>query len=87
MVWLLFLHIASLVIWAASLCILLMLLARKTSNWPQVAGKGDSLERRWFTGLASPAGLCSIISGTLVFVVQQNFDRWLLLNLPWSLPW
>lgn len=81
MVWLLFLHIASLVIWTAALCILLILLARKAPNWPQVAGNGDSLERIWFTRLASPAGLFSIVSGTLIFAVQQRFDSWLLLKL------
>ncbi len=81
MVWLLFLHICSLVIWAASLCILLLLISRVASVGLHIPSKGDSLERLWFTRLASPAGLMTIVSGTAVFALDGNLNSWLLLKL------
>ena len=81
MVWLLFLHIASLVTWAAALCILLLLIPHATSAGHQTANKGDSLERLWFTRLVSPAGLMTIASGTAIFAIDGNFNSWLLLKL------
>ncbi|SNY43959.1 Uncharacterized membrane protein [Arsukibacterium tuosuense] len=80
MVWLLFLHIASLVTWAAALCILLVLMSR-TGAGLQTGSKVDTLERVWFTRLASPAGLVAIISGTAIFAFSSNFSSWLLLKL------
>ncbi|SEA22639.1 hypothetical protein [Alkalimonas amylolytica] len=81
MVWLLFLHIASLVIWAAALCILLVLIPRAASTGLQDVSWGERLERLWFTRLASPAGLVTIVSGTLIFAVDGNVHNWLLLKL------
>lgn len=81
MLWLLFLHIGSLVTWAAALCILLLLLPRATSVGPQLTDKGDCLERLWFTRLASPAGLLAIVSGTAIFAFADNLASWLLLKL------
>ncbi|KKO49196.1 hypothetical protein VT06_08100 [Arsukibacterium sp. MJ3] len=81
MLWLLFLHIGSLVTWAAALCILLLLIPRASSVGPQISKKSDSLERLWFTLLASPAGLLTIVSGTAIFAFDDNLDRWLLLKL------
>ncbi|WP_213999832.1 CopD family protein [Arsukibacterium sp.] len=80
MVWLLFLHIASLVTWAAALSILLILMSR-TDAGLQTGSEVDTLERVWFTRLASPAGLIAIISGTAIFAFSSNFSSWLLLKL------
>lgn len=81
MIWLLFLHIGSLVIWSAALCILLLLISRTASIGLHNSSGGESLERLWFTRLASPAGLVTIISGTIIFAVDGNFNNWLLLKL------
>ncbi|MBV2128452.1 hypothetical protein [Arsukibacterium indicum] len=43
--------------------------------------KVDTLERVWFTRLASPAGLLAIVSGTAIFAFTGNFSSWLLLKL------
>lgn len=51
MVWLLFLHISSLVTWAAALCSLLILMSR-TDTGLQTVCKVDTLEQLWFTRLA-----------------------------------
>ncbi|MDX1677016.1 hypothetical protein [Arsukibacterium sp.] len=81
MVWLLFLHIGALVIWAAALIVLLLLMSRKNTDDLPHRGEGDILERLFFTRLASPAGLLAIVSGTLIFVVNRQLDSWLLLKL------
>lgn len=80
MVWLLFLHIASLVCWAASLSVLLILMSRPDAGLKS-ASKVDTLERVWFTRLASPAGLLTIVTGTAIFAFSGNFSSWLLLKL------
>ncbi|WP_375056687.1 hypothetical protein [Zobellella sp. DQSA1] len=81
MAWLLFFHIGSLVTWAAALCILLLLISGVTLAGQQTCNNGDSLQRLWFTRLASPAGLLTIVSGTAIFAVEGNFESWLLLKL------
>ena len=81
MVWLLFLHIASLVTWAAALCILVLLIPRDSLVGQQANNTVDSLERLWFTRLASPAGLLTIVSGTAIFALDGNFSSWLLVKL------
>lgn len=81
MLFLLFLHISSLLIWAAALCILLLLIPRTATLDPAVAKQGDKLDRLWFTRLASPAGIVAIVSGTAIFALDSNFNSWLLLKL------
>lgn len=77
---LLFLHICSLVVWAAALLILPLLIQHADTGF--AAGRaGDAIDRLWFTRLASPAALLAIISGTAVFVLSRNFDSWLLVKL------
>lgn len=81
MVWLLFLHIGGLVIWAAALTVLLLLMSRKNRDGLERNSDGDILERLFFTRLASPAGLLAILSGTVIFIVNRQLDSWLLLKL------
>ncbi|MDX1536180.1 hypothetical protein [Arsukibacterium sp.] len=81
MVWLLFLHIGGLVIWAAALTVLLLLMSRKNRDGLERNSDGDILERLFFTRLASPAGLLAIVSGTVIFIVNRQLDSWLLLKL------
>ncbi len=81
MVLLLFLHISSLLIWAAALSILVLLIPRFATMDLQSANNGDRVDRLWFTRLASPAGLLAIVSGTAIFALDSNFSSWLLLKL------
>jgi putative membrane protein len=81
MVWLLFLHICALVIWAAALLILPLLIHHSQMQLTDAAGNGDALDRLWFTRLASPVALLAIISGTCIFVMQRDYGNWLLVKL------
>ncbi|HEY0923568.1 CopD family protein [Rheinheimera pacifica] len=81
MVWLLFMHICALVIWAAALLILPLLIHHSKTQLVEAAGKGDAVDRLWFTRLASPVALLAIVSGTAIFAVSRNFDSWLLVKL------
>ena len=81
MVWLLFMHICALVIWAAALLILPLLIHHSQTQLAEAAGTGDTIDRLWFTRLASPVALLAIVSGTAIFAVSRNIDSWLLVKL------
>ncbi|MGP9800756.1 CopD family protein [Rheinheimera sp. NSM] len=78
---LLFLHICSLIVWAAALLILPVLIQHCDTELAAAGYKGVAVDRLWFTRLASPAALLTIVSGTAVFVLSRNFDSWLLIKL------
>lgn len=81
MVWLLFVHISALVIWAASLLILPPLIRYSQLQLTDMPKGEDAIDRLWFTRLASPVALLTIISGTCIFVMQRDYGNWLLVKL------
>lgn len=81
MIWLLFLHICTLIIWAAALLTLPILIRCSGIQLTAASHKGDSIARLWFTRLASPMALLAIGSGTVIFIVSRRFDDWLLVKL------
>jgi putative membrane protein len=87
MVWILFLHIASLLFWCASLLYLLSVIvracpsARRLPDLPLLYRAQDSLARFVFTSITTPAALVAIAAGTLVFLLNRTVDPWLMLKM------
>ncbi len=84
MLWLLMLHIASLLFWAASLVYLPALLAaRHGRGYPlqDPPHPHSSRARVVFTLFATPAALVAIMAGTGVFVLNRTIEPWLIIKL------
>ena len=84
MLWLLTLHIITLVFWAAALLYMPALIAARGAHHLPVqapANPFNSIERFVFTRVATPAALVAIMAGTLVFVVDRTLDPWLIIKL------
>ena len=84
MPWIKFLHIVALVSWCGLLLylpLLLCQLARPERRARGFAPEAPSLPRLVYNGLASPAGLLAIASGTLLFLVHGVIGAWLVLKL------
>ncbi len=77
-------HIGALLFWAATLLYLPTLIAGYHAGQLELdapADQTDSLSRRLFTLVATPAALLAIISGTLVFVLNRTTAFWLIAKL------
>ena len=84
MPWLKLLHISAVVVWCGALLYLPALIAAATtapSAARDVQPRWSSLPRRVFIGLATPAALLAIVSGTLIFVSQGLLAPWLMFKL------
>ena len=84
MPWLKLLHISAVVVWCGALLYLPALIAAATtapSAARDVQPRWSSLPRRVFIGLATPAALLAIVSGTLIFVSQGLLAPWLIFKL------
>jgi protoporphyrinogen IX oxidase len=83
MPWLKFLHIVTLVIWCGALLYLPALLWQSLSQQRIAAfdSIAPSLPRLFFNGLATPAALLTIISGTLLFLLHGLLGGWLIFKL------
>ncbi len=84
MLWLLTLHIAALLIWAAGLIYLPLLIAGTRSDSLALGGapaNADSIARWLFTRVASPAAAVAIVAGSAVFLVNGTTDLWLMAKL------
>ena len=87
MLWVLVLHICALLLWCAALLYLPVLVAglhaRRADMDESLALRRpfNTLERFVFTHLATPAALVTIMSGTLVFVLNRSVDAWLMVKL------
>jgi len=82
--WLKLLHISAVVVWCGALLYLPALIAAATtapSAARDVQPRWSSLPRRVFIGLATPAALLAIVSGTLIFVSQGLLAPWLIFKL------
>lgn len=84
MVWFLVLHIIALLIWAAALLYLPIMVGAYPDTPPDIDQKPrpyDSVGRFLFTGIATPAALVAIMSGTAVFLLNRTVDPWLIIKL------
>lgn len=84
MPWLKLLHIGAVVVWSGALLYLPTMIAAAASGRPGAHGLEPawrSLPRHVFNGLATPAALLAIASGTLILVVHGPLAPWLMLKL------
>ena len=85
MPWLKLLHIGAVIVWCGALLYLPALIAAAVT--PAASATRDvqppwpMLPRRVFIGLATPAALLAIVSGTLIFVSQGLLAPWLMFKL------
>lgn len=81
MPWLKLLHISAVIIWCGAALYLPLLLR---SSAQRIPANADSV-RRWprnvFVGVATPAALVAIASGTAIFVVDALVTPWLTYKL------
>ncbi|MEF8701384.1 MAG: CopD family protein [Candidatus Accumulibacter sp. UW20] len=76
------LHFAALLLWCGTLLYLPALIAQATQAGRPVFHRDAGQLMRWvFTGIASPAALLAIASGTLLFVGVTSLAPWLILKL------
>lgn len=86
MLWVLSLHIMSLSIWTAAALYIPLLLYTNASQHRTRAFEGtprgiDSIARFAYTHIATPFAIISISAGTVVFLLNQSADFWLLAKL------
>ena len=85
MPWLKLLHIGAVIVWCGALLYLPALIsaaaAPALSAGRDVHPQWPRLPRRVFIGLATPAALLAIVSGTLIFVSQGLLAPWLMFKL------
>lgn len=84
MLWMLSLHIIFLTIWVAGAYFVPVILAgagRHENNFSDPPQGIDSMARFVYTHVATPAALISITAGSVVFLINQSADFWLLAKL------
>jgi len=84
MLWLLVLHIITVLFWAAGLLYLPRLLAAAGVGRAELTERPDqhdSMGRFVFTHIATPAALLAITTGTGVFLVARTVEFWLVAKL------
>ncbi|MFL1467365.1 CopD family protein [Marinobacter sp. HN1S83] len=84
MLGILVLHMAALLLWAVTLLYLSTLIVDRHCgqlNLYEFPAEEDSLARRLFTLVATPAALAAIVFGTLVFVLNRTTAFWLIAKL------
>lgn len=84
MIWFLSLHIIALLFWCASLLYLPALIAGTHTRQIAInepAHRYGSVARFLFTYISTPAALLAIMAGTVVFLLNQTIDVWLIIKL------
>ena len=86
MPWLKLLHLGAVIVWCGALLYLPALIAAFVAARALTAGRdlplrSPLLARRVYIGLATPAALLAIASGTLIFVSQGLLAPWLMFKL------
>ncbi|MFV8834052.1 CopD family protein [Aquisalimonas sp.] len=84
MLWVLVLHIVALLFWSAALLYLPALVAAVDTGHAEISESPPdhaSLARFVHTHVATPAALVAIMSGTLVFLLDQTVEVWLMAKL------
>jgi len=83
--WLKLLHIGAVIVWCGALLYLPAMIAAAATPAPPATREAPTrwplLPRRVFIGLATPAALLAIVSGTLIFVSQGLLAPWLMFKL------
>lgn len=83
-IWFLLLHISALLIWAAGVLYVPVVLAGAAKSANEFASNPpshDSVARFVFTHIATPAALVAIVAGTIVFLLNQTTEFWLVAKL------
>lgn len=83
MPWLKLLHISAVIVWCGALLYLPMAVVACAAAVPGAAPEPmrQRLLRLLFTGVATPAALLAIFSGTALFVVHEVLAVWLMVKL------
>ncbi|RUO25945.1 hypothetical protein CWE09_04255 [Aliidiomarina minuta] len=84
MIWLLSLHIMALSIWSAGALYVPAVLAgagKEVNEFSRTPIGQDSIPRFVYTHIATPAALIAIIAGSLVFLVNNSIEFWLIAKL------
>lgn len=81
MPWLKLLHLATVIVWCGALLYLPVLIANAAVSMQATARAVPQLPRSVYIGVATPAALLAIVSGTLIFVSQGLVAPWLLIKL------
>lgn len=84
MIWLLAVHIITLLVWCGSLLYLPILIAGIDARQTHITltpKQHDSVARFLFTLVATPSGLVAILSGSAVFLLAANPELWLIAKL------
>ncbi|MDR7093458.1 CopD family protein [Hydrogenophaga laconesensis] len=82
MPWLKLLHISAVIVWCGALLYLpLMLSSAAAASRPPAAALQKHWPRQVFIGLATPAALLAIGSGTLIFALHGPVAPWLMFKL------
>lgn len=84
MIWLLSLHIMALSVWSAGALYVPIVLSgagKQVNEFSITPGEHDSIARFVYTHIATPAALISITVGSLVFLVNNSIEFWLIAKL------
>ena len=82
MPWLKLLHLVTVIVWCGALLYLPVLIANAALSTPATPRAVlPRLPRTVYIGVATPAALLAIVSGTLIFVAQGLIAPWLMLKL------
>lgn len=81
MPWLKLLHISAVIIWCGSILYLPTLLRHSASPLTERGAAWRQWPRNVFTGVATPAALVAIASGTVIFVASALVQPWLTYKL------
>lgn len=74
------LHLVTVIVWCGALLYLPVMIANALRSTPATA-LAVPLPRSVYIGVATPAALLAIVSGTLIFVSQGLIAPWLMLKL------
>jgi protoporphyrinogen IX oxidase len=84
MLWFLVIHIGAVLFWCGGLLYLPALIASARAGRTEIVRipkRQDSMARFVFTHIATPAALLAIVAGTIVFLLNQATDGWLVAKL------
>ncbi|MBA4265621.1 MAG: hypothetical protein C0453_11110 [Comamonadaceae bacterium] len=81
MPWLKLLHISAVIVWCGTILYLPTLLRHSDQCVPADGPSLRQWPRKVFIGIATPAALAAIASGTLIFVTEAVVTTWLIYKL------
>ncbi|WP_131782807.1 CopD family protein [Legionella gresilensis] len=81
MLWMLLLHISTLLGWCGSLLYLPGLIATASIQQGEVHSAYIHVPRKIFTHILTPTALIAVISGTIIFLKMKLIAAWLIMKL------